>query len=215
MNLSDSMRFVLRHRGPALLSNFWKEDLLSVCRDTYREIVDLKHKSKHKIITGEWKDSFIESFQIIKIIPRRVNQALAYLREDLALEFESRTDAKDRSLFCIQVFRELLKFCLSTFSTVQSGGYLGLGKKRNQYTHLLMTRLIYRLSRSFILRFLDEVEGQMDAPEEKGQLRSFRAVLLDDSDLSIQKVIDDFGAEDNVRSIVENFKKYVLTGERG
>ncbi len=59
------------------------------------------------------------------------------------------------------------------------------------------------------------MEKEISNPEELLQLQSYKDIVMDDSGNAIDKFFDGVtDANDRAFAIVENLKKYILTGEQ-
>jgi hypothetical protein len=80
--------------------------------------------------------------------------------------------------------------------------------------NVVVTRVLFKAIQSFIIRFIEEIENEVTDPEELIKIRGFKETVLDDSGNAIDKFFDGVtDPGDRAFVIVDNFKRFVLTGE--
>ncbi len=224
MNLSDSIKFVLRNKTQTIFTLLLKEDLKNTFREVPTNVIaftKMSHKAlrrfKFKESMGEMKDSIYGTAVLIKIIPQRVNQAFKHFGQDFTAEIDKLTDSKERTVFCMKVIAGLCKFALSSAYDVGLGDIklLGLKKGKILYSRVIIAKLMYKTIQALIIRFIEEIEKQITEPEELKQLEGMKKLILDDSGNAIDKIFEGVtDPNDKAFILVENFRKYILTGER-
>lgn len=224
MNLSDSIKFVLRNKSQTIFTLLVKEDLKNTVKDVPRNVVAFTKLSKKAIRSFRFKESMgdvKESIQgtaiLLKVIPQRVNQAFKHFGQDFTKEIDQLTDSKERTVFCMKVIAGLCKFALSSAYDVGLGDVklLGLKKGKILYSRVIVAKLMYKTIQAFIVRFIDEIEKQITEPEELKQLDMMKKMILDDKGNAIDKIFEGVtDPNDKAFILVENFRKYILTGER-
>lgn len=218
MNLTESMKYVFKNRGTDLLSDFWKEDLRGILREVKDDIAHAFKNSDQKLRPNirEWKDSALDALTIIRHTPKRVNKGFAYFQEDFLKELENQKDPKDKAIFCLKVLGALTSFAINAAYGVRKARvdiYLpGIKNSRSAFTQFLLTELILKMSRLFIMRFISEVEKQISEPEERQKLNFFKKMLNDNQNLVDETIEATPG--DKAFEIVESLKTFVMTGKK-
>jgi hypothetical protein len=231
MNLAESIKYVLKTRGQELFTSFWREDVLLVLAEFKRDFVDtVKHgrerfqQLRQQGLRQTWqevRDSAADTVMILSVIPRRMQEGFTQFRDDFLLELEQQTDQKQKTVFSLKVIAALSGFALSAFYGKKQAkpgapSITGL-KARNAFTQYLVSELILKISRVFILRFLDEVETQLTDDEDLKNLRFFKGLL---SDRQLGKATAELAEEqmptagDRALILVESLKNYILTGKK-
>ena len=218
MNLTESMKNVFKNRGTSLLSDFWKEDLRSILLEVRDDVAHAFNHSDKKLrpSLSEWKDSALDALTIIRHSPERVKKGFAYFQDDFLKELENQKDPKDKAMFCLKVLGALTSFAINAAYGVRKARvdmYLpGIKNSKSAFTQFLLTELILKMSRLFIMRFIAEVENQITEPEERKKLSFFKKMLNDNS----TQVDDTLEATpgDKAFEIVESLKTYVMTGKK-
>jgi hypothetical protein len=219
MNLTDSMKFVLRNKGRNIFTEFWKEDLKIILKDVKQDLGQVIKRHPDEKTHGnlkDWKESAFDAVTVIRHTPKRVKNGFAYFREDFLKELENQTDSKEKAVFCLKVLGALTSFAASAVYGVRKAktniSLPGL-RTKNAFTHFLIAELVLKLSLSFIHRFILEVEKQISEPEEKNKLKFFKKMLSDKS-LNPSDELPQSEPGDKAFEMVEAFKRFILTGER-
>ncbi len=220
MNIAQSMIYVLKHRKGEIFQSFWKQDLRPVYRGIKKETKSFYRKSKNngvKITLSEIKNSTVESVAVFKDLPGRIRQGLLYFHDDLLKELDAQSDPKNKTVLCLKVIALLCSYTLGSVHGIrQSGHQLNFKGLRLKSTviQIIATEILIKVSQVFILRLLEEVEGQLDDPEEKKKISSLRNVIslgqgnaLDQENNAVEK-------NDRAHRIVESFRVYLMTGVR-
>jgi hypothetical protein len=226
MNLGESMKYVLKHRSQNIFSEFWQEDLKTMIKDMGRDFWQLASQRRRQSRTAGFGESYAEMrastsevFSILRLVPQRVYQAFSYFREDLLAELEKLPDHKQKTIFSLKVLGSLSQFILSTFYGIrksQAGFAIKGLKTRNVFTQFLVAELIIRISQLFILRFLSEVEKEVDDAEALSHVKYFKTIFRTSSREAWDgdEAGSDLLAPERAVEIVESFKNYIATGER-
>lgn len=216
MNLSESMKYVLKNKTQVIFS--------SLIKDVPGQMIAFG-KSSQKAIRGfSLKESFLElksSIQgtslLLKEIPRRINDGFKIFSEELIIELEKLPDQKMKTVFCMKVLAGLSQFALSSAYDVGLGDVklLGLGKRKIIYSRLIISKLLYKTIQTLILRFIQELEKEMTSADELEQLENLKKIILDNSTNAVDKFFSGItDPSDRAFRLVENFKYYIFTGER-
>lgn len=223
MNISESMKHVLKTKSQRIFSSLVKEDFKEIIKGFAGDIVSFKPK-KNSFKNFSFKDSLQDiksSVQgtaiVLKEIPRRLNEGFRIFQQELMDELDKLPDQKQKTMFCMRVLAGLSKFALSSAYDVGLGDkkLLGFGGKyKKALTHAMASKLMYKTIQAFIIRFIQEVEKEITDPEELKNLKGFKDTILDDSGNAIDKFFDGVtNPDDRAFIIIENFKNYVRTGE--
>lgn len=219
MNLTDSMKFVLRNKGQNIFTEFWKEDLKIILKDVKEDLGQVIKKHPDEKTHGnlkEWKESAFDAVTVIRHTPKRVKNGFAYFQEDFLQELDNQSDSKEKAVFCLKVLGALTSFAVSAVYGVRKAKTnISLPGLRTQsaFTHFLIAELVLKLSQLFIHRFIVEVEKQISEPEESKKLKFFKR-MLNDKSLKHSDEIPQSEPGEKAFEIVEALKKYILTGER-
>lgn len=218
MNLTESMKYVFKNRGSSLLSDFWKEDLRSILREVRDDVSHAFNSSDKKLrpSLSEWKDSAFDALTIIRYSPDRVKKGFAYFQEDFLKELENQKDSKEKAMFCLKVLGALTSFAINAAYGVRKARldmYMpGIKNRRSAFTQFLLTELILKMSRLFIMRLITEVENQITEAEERKKLSFFKKLLNDYPSQAAETLEATPG--DKAFEIVESLKTYVMTGKK-
>jgi hypothetical protein len=220
MNLTESMKYVFKNKGTNLLSDFWKEDLRSILREVKDDVTHAFNTSSDKKFRpnlSDWRDSAFDALTIIRHTPHRVKKGFAYFQEDFLKELENQKDSKEKAIFCLKVLGALTSFAISAAYGVRKARvdmYLpGIKNSRSAFTQFLLTELILKMSRLFIMRFISEVEKQISDVEELKKLDFFKKMLSENQKQDVDEVIEAMPG-DKAFEIVESLKSYVMTGKK-
>lgn len=223
MNISESMKHVLKTKSQSIFSSLVKEDFKGILKGFAGDLISFKPKNKSfkkfnlKSSLIDIKDSVQGTAIVLKEIPRRMNQAFHIFQQELMDELEKLPDQKQKTMFCMRVIAGLSKFALSSAYDVGLGDkkLLGFGGSyKKVMTHKMASKLMFKTIQAFIVRFIQEVEKEITDPQELESLQSFKESILDDSGNAIDMVFDGVtDPKDRAFVIINNFKHYVLTGE--
>lgn len=219
MNLSESMKFVLRSKIPNIFSEFWKEDFKSILRDIQQDLGGILKSHPDEKTHGnltEWRESALDAATIIRHAPKRVKNGFAFFREDFLEELEKQKDSKEKTVFCLKVLGALTSFAVSAVYGVRRAKLnfsLPNRRSRNVFAQFLAAELVFKLSRLFIHRFILEVEKQISDPEELNKLKFYKIILNDKSANPLNE-LPPGEPGDKAFEIVESLKNFILNGER-
>lgn len=211
MNLAESMKFVLKNKTQNIVSSMVKDDLKNLLKNS----ANIKKFSLKDSFT-EVKGSLQTTMLLVRAIPQRINEGFRIFSNELMQELDKLPDQKQRTKFCMKVLAGLSKFALSSAYDMGFGDakLLGLGKSKVVYSRMIASKVLFKAIQSFIIKFIEELEKEVTNHEELKNLRSFKEIVLDDNGNAIDKFFDGvIDPEDRAFIIVENFKKYILTGE--
>ncbi|MBA2404231.1 MAG: hypothetical protein H0V66_05630 [Bdellovibrionales bacterium] len=224
MNLAESMKHVLKTKSQNIFGLLIKEDFKNIIKDFAGEIVTVTQKRKKtfrnfslKESVLDVKDSVASSILLIKAIPNRVSEGFRIFSQEMMNELDKLPDQKQKTVFCMKVLAGMSKFALSSAYDVGLGEakLLGLGKPKNIVANVIVSKLLFKTIKSLIIRLIEEMEKEISNPEELLQLQSYKDIVMDDSGNAIDKFFDGVtDANDRAFAIVENLKKYILTGEQ-
>lgn len=212
MNLAESMKYVLKNKTQNILSSLIKEDLKNLVKNS----TNIKRFSLKDSFT-EVKGSLLTTALLIKAIPQRINEGFRIFSLELMQELDKLPDQKQKTMFCMRVLAGLSKFALSSAYDVGFGDakLLGFGKVKNVYSRVLVSKLLFKSIQAFIIKFIEEIEKEITDPNELKNLQSFRTIVLDDSGNAIDKFFEGVtDPDDRAFMIVDNFKRFILTGEK-
>ncbi len=223
MNISESMKFVLKNKGQLIFSSILKEDLKNIFKDGHGSIIAFGRAGKKTLKNFSAKNSFAEikdSIQgtslLIKVLPQRVNEGFKYFSNDMIIELDKKNDSKEKTVFCMKVIAGLCRFALSSAYDVGLGEMklLGFGTKKI-YSRVILSKLLFKLIQSSIIRLIEEMEKEVTEIEERELLESYKKIILNDEANAIDKIFEGLSdPTDPAFVLVENFKHYVLTGQK-
>lgn len=226
MNIADSLKHILKNRGH-VFSDFWKDDIKRILLEVSADLKNLYGESRStinqvrkdglKFNVQEMLDAGADSLLIMKIMPSRIKDGFQFFKEELSSELEALPDQKQKTIFTLKVIGALTSFTVSTIYTIKKGApdfkIKGL-KKTNAFTQFLIAEIIFRISHSLIQKFLKELESHVTDPDELKHIHYFQELLRervkkDNPDHEEHQV------NDRAIEIVENLKKYIMTGKQG
>ena len=227
MNLSESMKHVLKNKTQSLFSDFWKEDLRLIISDLK---ADLSHFNKSglsrikslknfdlKTASTEVKNSAVDTLEIFKVMPRRMKEAFSHFREEVLLEMENLSDAKERAVFGLKILGALGTSALGFFygmKRASSGARFKGLRLRSAFTQYVISEFVFKVTQLFILRFLKEVEAELSEEGDVKRIRFFKEILSRQDRWDAGDLPDETQLEpgDRALEIVENLKNYIITG---
>ncbi len=218
------MKKVIRQKSQGIVSAFLKEDIKKIVASTITDLVVAAKKSEISLKKFSLKDSALDlknqvqdTALLIKILPQRFNDAFQLFAQGFLREFEKIPDNKERTVFCMKVLAALSKNAFSTAYSVGTSDatrLLSFGKSKKGLSQLVMSRLLYKSTQTFLVRFLEEMEKDITDPEELKNIELFKEVILDDKGNAIDKFFDGVvDPTDPAYALVENFRNYIFTGE--
>ena len=211
MNLAESMKFVLKTKSSTLFSSLLKEDFKSTFKEVTGELLKVTQFGLKESLSLA-KSSMQDTALLIKVIPIRINVGFKLFQADLLAELEKLPDPMQRTKFFMKVMAGLSKFAISSAYDVKM---ITLGKGKNVYSRLILSKLIFKTIQTFVVRVIEEVEKEVTNPDELKYLRGFKETVLDDSGNAIDKFFEGVtDSNDRAFMIVDNFKRYIFTGER-
>ena len=229
MNLADSVKYVLKTKSQNMFQEFWREDLTNFFKESKSDIShffkssrDQFNKLRHggaKVSAKEMLESASDALTIFKVIPRRVKEGFAYFKEDFVEELDKKTDQKQKTIFCLKIMGALSSFVVGAVYNFKIGKsdltFVGI-RTKNAFTQFLVAELIFKISQVVIVKFLTEVEKQMEDPDELNNIRYFKTLLSDRDKIESEreKLGELPDANDPSIIIVDELKNYIMTGKR-
>jgi hypothetical protein len=223
MNLSESVKFVLKNKAQNIFQLMVKEDLKKSIKEIPANVAAFTRYSNRAIRRFSVKESLSEvkssvygTALLIKVIPQRTNEGMKFFFQDFNRELDQLSDPKERTVFCMKVLAGLSKFALSTAYDVGLGDIklLGFGRSKVAYSRAIVAKLIFKTLQSFIVRFIDEVEKEIENQDDLNQLETLKKIVLDDSGNAIDKFFDGItDPDDRAFKLVDNLRSYIVTGE--
>ena len=152
-----------------------------------------------------------------KMIPTRIRKGLVYFKNDFTYQLELFSDQHQRTLFILKVIGALATFFLTTVYNIQSsqrGFNFRKLRSPNFLANLFLAEIGFKYARILVLRILNEVEMKMNTEEDLAHLHYFKGLIMNN-----ERPTDKMGSihesqRDPAIKIVENFKKYIMTGKR-
>ncbi len=216
MNLTESLRHVLKHKSQNIVTLIIKEDVKNF--SLFEKLRKFnRHDFSLKSSVGEFKNSLETTVVLFKVLPQRIKNGFRFFTQDLLNELELLPDQKKKTIFSLKVLAGISQFALSSAYDLGLGEskLLRLGKSKNIVTNIIISKIMFKTIQAFIVRLVTEMEKEVTDIEELHVLQNFRNIMLDDSVNAIDKFFDSMTVPgDQAFTIVENFKKYILTGER-
>lgn len=218
MNLGEAMFHVLRTKGQSLIQDFWKEDLSSLFSDVLSEGARSFRESRSKLrdtplksIPGNIIQSSAEILHVATVLPGRIRKGLTEFQKDMIVELETKTDAKEKAIFCFRVLGILTSSTAGTFYNLRKPGEFRLGKLRirSALAKFLVAEFVLRSLRLFLRRFLKEMEKDLTSPEDLDNVRYFRRLMEGGK---IEEEISS-SEQDPAFRITERLKNIILNGD--
>ena len=223
MNLSESVKFVLKKKAQNIFQLMVKEDLKKSIKEIPANVAAFTKYSNRAIRRFSVKESLSEvkssvygTALLIKVIPQRTNEGMKIFFQEFTRELEQLSDPKERTVFCMKVLAGLSKFALSTAYDVGLGDIklLGFGRSKVTYSRAIVAKMIFKTLQSFIVRFIDEVEKEIENQDDFNQLETLKKIVLDDSGNAIDKFFEGItDPDDRAFKLVNNLRSYIVTGE--
>jgi hypothetical protein len=140
-----------------------------------------------------------ESFITAKALPARINEGFRFFRRDFFRQLELLSSNKEKMMFVTKVMGSLTSLLL--------GLMYHTNLRRNNFTRLALRSIVFYTTRLYFIRFLEEVEKEMSSKDEAEGVFFLKELLLN------QNYIPAFFLfENDSIDIVENLKKYIMTG---
>jgi hypothetical protein len=222
MNLSESMKFVLKNKGPELFSELWHEDIKGVLKGFQKDLIKvmLKAPNNKKALRSslfDLKDMVKDAMVIVGELPGRLKIGFATFREGFLEELEKLSTPKEKTLFCMKIAGALTSYAVTALYGVRTAKKdirtIGLGN-RTAFTQFLVAELVLRFTHFFVLRFIREIEKQVDNPEELKNIRFFKKVLSSKPTGDELNGLPKEEAGDPAFTLVNNLNNYILTGKQ-
>ena len=216
MNLAESLKHVLKNKSQKIITLIIKEDLKNI--SFFNNIK--KYKSQDfslKKSFVEIKDSIQGTVLVLRVLPSRLKMGLSFFSQDLLCELDKLPDQKKKTIFSLKVLAGISRFALSSAYDLGVGDskLVRIGKSKNLITNIIITKVLFKTMKAFILRLTSEMAKEITDADELQMLQNFVNMVQDDSLNAIDKLfvgITESG--DQAFTIVERFKKYILTGQR-
>ncbi len=216
MHLGEAMTFVLKTKGQTILQSFWKEDLVGILSDVVKNSArtfdgsrDLLKNISLKDLPGNILQTSQEVIHVSRVMPGRIKKGLSDFQDDLVHELEMRKDQREKALFCFKVFGVLSSSTITTFYNIPVPGK-GRLRIRSAFAKFLIAELILRSIRSFLGRFLNEVEKELDQEADIEHVRYFRR-LMDGSEVPGEELRA--STEDPAFRMADKFRHTILNGD--
>lgn len=228
MNLADSLKSVLKNKSHHIFSDMWKEDVTRIVRDIGTDIAQLaksgagslRHIKQHglKFNFKESLESGADALLILKVLPERIREAFKFFNYDFHDELEKIHDPKLKKIFVLKVFGALTSFTIGSIYTVRKSAtefsMKGL-RRRNAFTQFIIAEVIFKLSQLFIHKFLHEVEKLVTDDEDLKNIRYFKELVTDRSQMQENaEKMQNLEETDSAILVVQNLKNYIMTGKR-
>ena len=229
MNLADSVKYVLKRKKHNIFTEFWRDDFKGLLKQSHGDVTHLfksgvgqfksAKESGIKFSVKDILESGMDVLTIFKVTPRRVKDGYLQFKDDFMHELDKHPDQKQKTIFILKVLGALTSFAVGTFYSMKKGGtdfkIPGL-KAKNAFTQFLLTEIVFKLSQVFIVRFLNEVERQMTESDELSNIRYFKALISDRTQILAKEgeVEQPHEPDDRAIEIVDDLKNYIMTGKR-
>lgn len=210
MTITDSVKEVFKHRSLPLMKELFTVDVKLVFTDLFQEALLLFQSAKKvKFKPAEIKESLVDGYEIIKILPGRIHQGLQFFRDDFLQELERKKEQSEKTEFCLKVFGALTSYTLEILVSIKSGKPdLELkGFRTNAFTRFLAMELVLRMTRLFLRRLLWEIETNLSEMEDREKIKYFHDLLSGD------QTIHDLPTDPAI-NVVQKLRFYILTGVR-
>lgn len=223
MNIADSIKHVLKNKSH-VFSKGWKEEISQILKEISDDVNDMVRSGGHtfkevkgrrlKISLQDAMDSASDAFIVAKVLPKRIQEGFHFFKQDLFTELEDLYDPKKKAIFSLKVLGALTSFSVSTIYNVKKGNldlHLNGVKKINSFSRFLIGEVLLKVIRIMLIKFLNELQQTVTHQEDEAHIRYFRELLIsrDKPDESHMEETDP------AIEIVENLKKYIMTGQRG
>lgn len=227
MNLSESMKHVLKNKTQSLFSEFWKEDIQLIISDLKADLIHFNKSGRSRLRAlkdfrlkdglRDVRESAVDTLEIFKVMPRRMKDAFSAFREEVLAEMEIMPEGKDRAIFGLKILGALGTSALGFFYGMKrassSTRFKGI-QVRNAFTQYIISEFVFKVTQLFILRFLKEVESELSEDGDVKKIRFFKELLSrqdrwDDENLPEGTALE---PGDRALEIVENLKNYIING---
>ena len=221
MNLSESIRHVLKNESSNVFKNLWKEDVKTVLvsvKDDFQGFYSSGNSFFQNVKNEGIKSSFEdakgtvkESLHMLRVLPVRIRKGFKFFKEDFAAELDALEDSKEKTVFSLKVIGALTSYTLTGLYGVRKAKsdlkMPGFSPKKS-FTKFLMAELIFKITQLFMLRFLEEVEKNDLDQDDLKKISYFKHLMLNPEASSNQE------GQDEAIEIVDKLKYYILSGER-
>ncbi len=221
------MKHVLKNKTQSLFSDFWKEDLRLIVSDLKNDLLHFNKTGLSRLKSlknfnlkssaREVRESAVDTFEIFKIMPKRMREAFSLFREEVLSEMEGLPDGKERAIFGLKILGALGTSALGFFYGMKraSNGarFKGL-RLRSAFAQYVISEFVFKVTQLFILRFLKEVEAELSEEGDVKRIRFFKDLLSREDRWEAGDLPDDSQLEpgDRALEIVESLKNYIITG---
>jgi hypothetical protein len=219
MNLGEAMTHVLRTKGQTIIHSFWKEDLVSIVGDVISDGTKFLRGGKSKLasfsikeLPGNILEASMEIIDIARVMPGRIKKGLLFFRSEMINELDQRSDAREKAVFSLKVLGVLLSSSAAAFYNMKSAKReISLGKLRirSALAQFLIAELVLRSFRSFLHRFMTELEKELTEDDDLVQVRYFRKLLETGEEHENSSVTED----DPAFKLVDRLKKIIVDGD--
>lgn len=223
MKLVDSVKELLLKNSAGLFRDLWREDLGKIFTEVKHDLKELSktgveglsswRRGGYQFNVRESLADSAETLLVLKLLPNRLQKGFGHFKDDFRREFDALSDQKEKTIFVFKVVGALTAFTVGPLYGLRKDA-LGFSfpgiRLKNAFTRLLVAELVFRISRLFILRFLDQLLEQMSDEEEVKHLKYFQGILRDSKPGSEME----FEQNDSAVAIVDALKSFILTGVR-
>ena len=210
MTITDSVKEVFKHRSLSIMKELFTVDVKLVFTDLLQEALLLFQSARNLTFSpSDIKESLIQGYEILKILPGRIHQGLQFFRDDFLQELEGKKDQSEKTEFCLKVFGALTSYTLEILVSIKSGksDVQLRGFRTNAFTRFLAMELILRMTRLFLRRLLWEIEANLSEMEDREKIKYFHELLSGD------QTFHDL-PKDPAINVVQKLRFYILTGVR-
>lgn len=167
MKIWEASTVILKTRRANLLQGFWKEDLKDI-------VIDLKDNWDMLKSPKNIKANLRDAKSLLIDLPFRVKIAFGDFKRDFFAEAARIDDPKEKAVFTLKVAGLLTALIYNTFEEYQMS-YLQLGGKK--MSRVFAIGILLRVGHAFVLRFLNELEGELTDPEDLKKIQFLRMTL--------------------------------------
>lgn len=220
MNLADTVKIVLKTKTQYLLKSFLQKDLIIILKESGTDLYDLGKAGMSSIFSlreiKKISNLGSDLVLIFKVLPQRIRTGFFYLKEDFLVEFEKLSTPDQKKTLCLTVIGSLVRMCIPQTSKLknQSGKFSLQGLKRtNDFTYVLINKIIHKISQVFVFRLLEEVEEELSLDEDLEWVKYFKELITgqtDNYDNLFKHNVPKPGEPSF--QIVENLELFIMTG---
>ena len=212
MNISESVKYVLKSRGQEIFLEFWNQDLRKLLKEQTSQAESIKLASSLKFFK-----TLSESATFLGVLPSRVRQGFSKFIADFINELEMIEDPKEKTIFVLKVLIGLSSLVLTGLYSVQKARrkipYSQSKVSKHLFSKLMIQEVALSAIHRLFLKFIHEVEKEINDPDELKKLKFLKQVMNEQQEWDQESSFDSAEDQDSAFRIVESFKNYIRIGK--